>query len=463
MSGAPSEAEIRTQWVNIVDLLEETRNFADGTMAGAGNVYDTLLQSLEGEFLPSSIIPAVQSHRSSLSDLVSPETARTFLEPVLFEYGRVITDFGGGYEGADDLMRALYDWFVTNTITVQSRAITYDTSGTYPATNSGGAGPTTGSEFSRLTVDENNYNLEACTVEKKIFRCVRDQNSGVKEHAEVFEFLGAQASQDSLLRSTFGSGQASNVNLTVRHAGTGPAGSLLRNSSFSTFSATATPKFTGWTQAFTGGAAAGDIGQDTTNYYRSHPNAASDASLELTAPSSGNITLSQTIDDLSGSTLDPNTPYFLRVMANRAVGSATGGDLVLRLGSQVLTTQISSLSDTAWSEVVMPIDTNSWFRNFNEDGFTIEIEWASSSSGGTLLVDDVIFAPMQLIDGTFWIARQNQSLVAGTYPNPWLLDDEVSFTDTGGAPSTGKLQWWLWVSGFGYLPSSGTPTISDPT
>jgi hypothetical protein len=87
----------------------------------------------------------------------------------------------------------------------------------------------------------------------------------------------------------------------------------------------------------------------------------------------------------------------------------------------------------------------------------VEIEWASASSG-YLLIDDAIFAPLDQIDGTYWFLRAT----ASTH-TPWLVDDILSFTDTGGAPATGQIQWWLWVSGFGYLPSTtGTPSFTDP-
>jgi len=70
----------------------------------------------------------------------------------------------------------------------------------------------------------------------------------------------------------------------------------------------------------------------------------------------------------------------------------------------------------------------------------------------------VIFAPWDLIDGTYWCLRGN----AATH-TAWAVDDTLTVTDAGGAPGTGKIQWWLFVSGFGYLPSSGSPTFTDPS
>lgn len=447
MSGTPTEAEVQTQWKAAVNILEKTRAYADATVAGAGGLLDTLTQALEGEYLPTSYTQSMATYRQTLSSLVESARAQEFLVPMLFEYAKLI-GFGSGYRDAGLIMRALYEHFDTNSYSIQSRAITYDTTQTDGGSNVGGGG---GAEMSRLTVDENGYNLEACHVELKRFRCRQDQNSGADETAEIFECLGTQTSQDALLRGSFGSGDFSNVRIRSHHAGSGAGGSLLRNSSFSTYSASATPKFSGWTQA-----AGGDnITQDTTNYYNTYPNASTDASLKITG-GGGTTTLKQTLDNSRLSRLDPDTPYFLRAMVNKTIGSASGGTFTVRLGSSTKSVTIAALG-SGWQEVKIDIGTGCWFRNFNVDPFDIEIEWDGTGTSGYLLVDDVIFAPWDLIDGTYWFLRQNH-----TTATPWLVDDTLAFTDTGGAAGTGILQWWFWVSGLGYLPSSGSPTVTDP-
>lgn len=449
MSGTPTEAEIQTQWRNAVDVLESLRSTFDGTIAGAGGKLDTLLQSLEGEYLPGELARFATAIRSGCSALVTPQSAFTALQPIMFDYANILKadasgGFGSGYRNAADIFRALYEWFHDNTLTVESRAITFDTTPTAGGSNVGNGA------LSRLTVDEHDYDMEACHVEKKQLRCRGDQNSGAFENAEVFEISGVAASFDSLLRASFGSGDAARRTLTSKHAGTGEGGSLLQNSSFSTYNASGTPKFAGWTED-AGGA---NISQDTTNYYRSFPNARTDASLKITG-GSGTVTLSQPLTAMQVRRLDPNTPYFLRVMVNPTVGTASGGTFTIKLGSQTVNTTVASMS-SGWQEILVPIGTGCWFRNFNEDPFDIEIEWSSSSSG-YLLVDDMIFCPWDLVDGTFWLLRGN----AASH-TPWLVDDILTVTDTGGAPSTGKVQWWNFVSGLGYLPSSGTPTFADP-
>ncbi len=445
MSGSPSEAEVRDQWKKSVAIVESLRNHFDGTVMGAGGLIDSLVQVLEGEYTPAGLTGAVTRMRAGMSSLIDSQRITEFLAPVLLEYGRLI-DQGSAYTNPAEAMRALAEYFKRNTITIKSRTITYDTSATLGGTNVGNG------VVSRLTVDEWGYNLEACHVEKKLLRCRQDLNTGANEHAEVFEVVGTRAPVDALQVPSFGSGDGFRAQLVSRHAGSGSGGSLLKNSSFDSYSSTASPKFTGWTEV----AGGSSIAQDTTagHFYRSNPSANTDGALKITG-GAGTVTLRQGLDQMARRDVDPATPYFLRVMVNKTVGTAVGGTFTIRLGAQSVDTSIASIG-SGWQEILIPIGTACWPRSFNVNPFRIEIEWSTSTSG-YLLVDDVIFCPWDQVDGTFWIIRQNAAT-----PTAWLLDDTLEFTDTGGAPATGKLQYWLWIAGLGCLPSSGSPTITDP-
>lgn len=449
MSGAPTEAEIQAQWRAGIDIIETLRNHFDGTIAGAGGKLDTLTQILEGEYLPAEYTRLMGQIRAQCSDVVSPAYASQVITPALFEYGKILAadatyGLGAGYRAPGDIFASLYDWFHDKSLSVTSRGITFDT------TPTAGAGNTGNGTISRLTIDENAYNIEACTIEKKQFVCRADQNSGTEEHAETFEMIGEPSSFDSLLRGSFGSGDSARTVITSKHAGTGSGGSLLQNSSFSQYAAASSPKFTGWTET-AGGAY---ISQDATNYYRSHPNATTNASLKMDG-GSGTVTVTQPLSAMRVRRLDPNTPYFLRVMVNKTIGSAVGGSVTVTMGGVSKTVTISALA-SGWAEITIDFNEDCWFKNFNQDSFGISISWTSSTSG-YLLVDDVIFSPWDLIDGTYWCIRQNAAS-----PTSWLQDDILTLTDTGGAPGTGKIQYWLWVAGFGYLPTSGSPTFTDP-
>tara|TARA_R110000782_G_scaffold253743_1_gene341943 strand:- start:23844 stop:25202 length:1359 start_codon:yes stop_codon:yes gene_type:complete len=452
MSGTPSEAQIQDQWKKAINILETFRAHVDGTHAGDGNLWDTLVVALKGDYLPVEMAQFVETFRGQCSALISPALARQVMEPILAEYAALIDTeatgtqgFGSGYRSAEELFRTLYDWFIDNTLTVESRAIAYDVTATTSGTGNGA--------MSRLTVDENGHDLEACTVEKKRFRCVADQNTGQNELQEIFEALGEAPSPDSVLRASFGSGAGTNTTFANKHAGQGAGGSLLANSSFSEYTAAASPEFTGWVES---AVPAGSLDQDLTNFYVSHPGAQTDASLEITG-GLGTVTIKQPLTSMRVRRLDADTPYMLRVMFNPTIGTAAaGGSLTIRCGSNSATIAVSAMAG-GWEELALALDANLWARAFNEDAFDVEIEWSGSTSG-TLLVDDVIFVPMDLIDGTYWFLRMNHAT-----PVSWLMHDALVFTDTGGAPATGKIQWWLYVAGLGYLPSSGTPSLADPT
>lgn len=442
MSGAPTEAEIQAQWAAAVDVLETLRNLYDGTIVVPGGKLDTLIQALEGQYTPAGLVSAAASTRALLSSAVDSSAALSYLTSIIYEYGNILGaaasgGFGSGYTDIRSLFLALYEWFHANSLSVETRAITYGTMGRSAFGNG---------VCSRLTVDRNAYPLEACHVEKKIFRCRNDQTNGTEKWAEEFEMLGEAASFDGLLRGSFGSGEASRRTTRSRHGGSGAGGSLLSNSSFSTFSASA---FTGWTET----TATGNIAQDTTNIYISAPGTSTDAALRINGGST--VTLKQTLAQMRTRRLDFSTPYFARIMVNKTIGSASGGTVTLRLGSTEKSVAIAALG-SGWQELVLDFDEDLWPTNFAEDPLDFEIEWSSSTSG-YLLVDDAILTPWELIDGTYWIIRQTNAS-----PVAWQVDDLMTFTDTGGAPGTGKVQWWCFVAGLGYLPSDASPTFADP-
>lgn len=444
MSGAPTEAEIQTQWKAAIDVLESLRAHADATQAAAGGKLDTLIQALEGEFTPVALSDEANRVRATLSTLVDDASALAMLAPIVREYANILSasaadGFGAASTDIGELSTAIYDWLHANSDTIETRGITYDTTPTAGGSNAGNG------TLSRLTEDGNGYALEACHVEKKQLRCVSDANSGSSETAEQFEFSGEASSRDALLRTEFGSGENGRETLVNSHSG--PGSSLLSNSSFSDYDASATPKFAGWTEA----SGSGNISQDTTKFYETHPGAQTDAALQL----SGDAKLTQAVSAMRVQSLNANAPYFFRVMVNASEGSAAGGSVTIRLGSTSATATIASLS-AGWNELAIAFDETAWFESFNEADVDVEIEW-SGSSGGTLLIDCAILRQWQAIDGTFWVLRS-----AASSPTAWRVGDTLTVTDTGGAAGTGKLQYWWWIAGLGYLPSSGSPTITDP-
>lgn len=465
----PTESDIRTAWKAAVNILEKVRDFSDATVAlPSTGLLDVLTASLKGQYLPNELQAFGASMRAGLSNLISPNMATTVITPILFEYANVISQTatttyqtvgqGNGYQNGAELFRVLYEWMARagTPITIQSRVITFDT--TFDTYGLGGSNAIIGNgTISRLTVDAYDYPMEACHVEQKTIRCRADQSTGTEKWAEVFEINGTQASFDNLLRKSYGSGESNRTTIVAKHAGTGSGGSLLTNSSFSEYSATASPKFTGWTETAGGSA----LSQDTTTVYRSHPGGQTTASMKLTGTGS-TITVTQPLTSMRIRRIDANTPYFCRIMVRtNTADQATSGNIVLTMGSVSTTVAVSGLSADTWTEVRIGSSTakHSWPQNFNTDTMSVKIEWTTSQSGKILYIDDAILCPWDLVDGTYWCLRQTANA-----PVAHRVDDVFICTDTQADATKGKLQYWNWVSGYGYLPSAAsTPTISDPT
>lgn len=444
MSGTPSASEIQTQWKNALIVLDRLRKVADNEYVGASGYFDDLLQVLEGEYTPSGLAAFVSRFRAGLSSLASPETALEILQPVLFEYANLL---GWPESTPDAVATKLRRYFAENSASVTSRGITFASTGTAGGSNVGNG------VLLRLTKDRWDFAIETVTSpDTKTFRCFQDAGNGARQHAEVFLVEGKAPSFDNLGIGTHGSGIGAGgqqLAITALHCGSGNGGSWLSNASFSTYSATSTPKFDRWTEVASGSS----VSQDTVNFYRSFPGAQTDGSLKLTATGGSTITLRQTLANMARKAFGEDKPMFLSVMVNITVGSAATGTFTIRLGGVSVDTSIGSIG-SGWQRITLPIDQDCWYENFNDGSIDVEIEWSSSGSG-YLLVDDVILQEWTEVDGTYF------AIVGGT--TPFLARDVFTVADTGGAPGTGVINYWLWRAGLETLPASGSPTFVDPT
>ena len=452
---ALTDVEIHHQWRNAIDIIEKTRIFIDG-LGGTGQEFDKLFNNanasggLEGDYTPEGLTAWAASYRSHLSASLDSGFIYDAIAPCILEYAGILKGadaLGNNFESVPALMNSLYDYFAANSKYVESREIAYDTSGTVVGTGNG--------NIARLIKDENDFDIEATHVERKTFRCIQDQNSGAKKNAEVFEFIGEQRSKDNLNVVTFGSGELESTTIINRNAGSGSGGSLLKNSSFSDYDSTAGDSaWTNWTKV------SGTIpaAQDTTYYYTTYPGASTDAALKATA----DFRIKQPLSDMRRTRLDPDSPYFLRVMVNGSQHSATDGTFHLYLGGsspKSTSIAINSLS-AGWNEVIIALDKHCWFKEFNAADCDIGFEWGGRASG-SLLVDDLIFCEMDYIDGHYWVMRQNAATATA-----WKVDDYVWVEDSQDDDEEGKIQYYLWRAGLGYLPhvtqASGAATFADP-
>lgn len=431
----PTEAEVTTQLQNAAHVVEETREFGQTDATNLLGLLDTLEQSLEGEHV-ADLAAAASAYRRGFSDLLTPSRVRSFLDPVFRQWGRVAQ--APETEGdVKELIKRIYDRMQDTTAArISSRQFTR---GAIVAAG-GNVGNGT---ILRLNVNEDNYALEASFAEVKTFQILRDANSGAEEHEEVFQVRGQAPTKDSL--EIIGSESGILTELRCQSS----RDSLLRNASFQSFSGTAAAPtaITNWTVS-----TIGNVQVDQVNFYRDFPGATTPASLRL----NNNVNVSQALS-VRREALNRKRPYLLQIAYNRAIGGGDG-TLTIRMGSRSIAVVLAA--QAGWNILRLAIDQNLWFENFNEQDFDIRIELTGRTVGYTL-VNDVLFLPWVMIDGTYWVA------IGGA--TPFLVNDSFTFTDTELA--TGIIQrliWWAYASEDDddrmMLPhaTGGAITIADP-
>lgn len=400
---------------------------------------DTLEQDLEGDYL-DDLTAAAQAWRNSGATLVSSGLAQALLVPILRQMCKSVIQ-RGDLNSIPSMMFEWYKYSIDNNQRVLSRRINFGSPAISSSTGNG--------QILRLTKDAYNMDIESVHIEAKRALCVADYQNGTNRGNEVFQLVGQTPARDDLQRS--GSGQEGIL------VGKTADDSLLFNATWSQFgnTAAAPDAITNWTSLTVAGAAltvdSTTYSFDATNYFRAAP---SDGSTSYALNIKASAMLRQKLS-VRGTKLNPNKPYMLAVVWNRAVGSASG-TLLLRMGSA--NTSVSVSAQTGWVVTLCPVTMTQscWYRQFGADDMGIDIQW--TRSGGSLLVDDVLLLEGTQYEGCFYWAIPNS---AATYI-PWKLNDVYTWADN--APNDSKNQKWLWRAGLGYLPASlsSAVTIADP-
>ena len=421
---SPTQAEVETQISNVVRILDNFRIYAGVT--GSTNFLDnldTFTQSLETSYAAEATA-AMQGFRSSLVSAINGGGG--MIAPLLSQMAQVIDC---PETGTQEIITRLYDYMVDNSQAVTSRGFTYG------SVTMGGGNVGTGT-IKRLTTDADGYDIENATPEVKVANCIRDAHSGAIRNEEVFQFLGSDANRDNLLIS--GSGAVSTINaVSARN-------SLPGNPSWTLYSGTTSvpTALSDWTV----GSNIANFEIDTTNYYRDDPgDGGTPASLKIKADDS--VTQAWTVRNI---TLRPNTPYYCAVAYNRQVG-AGDGTLTLTCGDQTASVVLSA--QTGWNLLEITQGVKSWLKTMNATTPVMKVELASRTTG-SVLVDDLIFAPYVAFDGLWYLPLGGAT--------PFLRDDTGTWTDSA---TEAILQRWFWQALGRYLPhaTGGSVTWADPT
>lgn len=427
---SPTQAELITQLQNLTRLADEMRLYAETNAQNFVSNQDTLIQSLEGDHA-DQVAVAVQSSRGGLNSALVA-LAAAFIAHIR-DWGRLINspneegDFGL-------LFTDLYDYFIANALTIETRAITYNA----PVAGGGNAGD---GELKRLTVDRNGEPIENVTLESVSAKCTADQNSGTDKGKELFRVFGQPNGRDVV--ETRGSGFPSEINLTAQHSGF----SLIQNPSFDTLvgSTISTPtEIPNW-DIITG--VIGDFELDETDIALPAPN---DNVTVRSLRIKSNVKIVQKLVNIRRR-LNVNLPYFLRLWYNKTPGAVTAGTLTIRMGSQSASVNLA-VAGAGWQKLDLTIDQNLWFPNFDEEDLDIEIE-VTGLTGTYLLVDDATFVPWSTHDGSWYLLLPGRT--------PFLFEDLFTWSNTGTA-TAGRIQRTLNFFFRRFLPSDATPSIADP-
>lgn len=413
----PTEAEIQDQIRRAIKIFEELRQYGEENADNLVGMQDAFVQNLEGDYSPAAAA-AMEGFRTRVAAALAADPP-SVLAPLLLTYAKFLDVPERDAQGIFD---RLFDHFVDNALTVQSRVFVFGA----PTPDGGNTGD---GEIVRLNTDKEGFDIENQFADAKVAECVQDQSTGTVRHEEVFEIRTGDAGRDAV--------QVQGSGILAALSAQSARQSLLANPSFSNFGGTiAVPtSITNWTVG-----AIGNFEIDEVNFYRGFLGDTTPRSLKIKATEN----VSQKIENV-GLALNPNVPYLLQVAWNRSVGGATG-TLEIRMGTKVVSVVVAA--QVGWQRLRVVPD---FPVNFNEEALDIEIDWTRTA--GDLLVDDVLFIPGTNIDNSwYW-------LIGGQ--TPFLLDDKFTWTDT----ETGAiLQRWFWRSFGRYLPHApAAPTWAEPT
>lgn len=345
----------------------------------------------------------------ALSDAARAERfdfARFMRTPMAEQYARIMGGYLSLAESPEtNLQRGwedIWDDFIDNYRTVESRAITFDTG----FTTAGTGNPT----WRRLTVDESGYDIESVWADDINIECTASRTLGVELGQEAFRISMPRALDIFSLdisgenKATIEPSTFNLINDDVEN---------LQDLSFEndTGAADSDPDDCGaWIDA------AGTYGTAKYAYiedgYRLSVRESalnSGAGTKLCLQIKGDSELYQII-----SNIDENNPYDWGVWAKKTASQT--GTLTMSVGSNsTATVDVSTLSTSSWTFVVPTLDKNLWPRNFDDSARKIKIVTTSSGGGTGIYVDNVKFEKFKQFNGTWWIGTPGSTAVQRDY------------------------------------------------
>jgi len=427
---AASKSEYWDQLAKAVRIEDELYKFANANTPNFLGLLDTLQQAYEGNHIGNTE-SGFNSLRSSLSSIAG---ANTRLQYIILDMAKVI--YGSRATAVAAAIDDINVGLNSDSETVMNRAWTY------ASISAGGSNVGTGTVY-RVTKDKYDVAIESGAANGGTVKVLinSDKNAGRTSGQEQGVIYGSGIIPvDNLYLGTAPNGSAI---LTAFRAQDG----LLSNGDFYESDGTGGTDITfdDWTLSDST-----KFYQETSIYYRKKYGQSAGTSLKFV----DNASATQYFVDLQ-STADLTKPFFLIARLRR--GDSCDGTLTMRLGSQTVTQDITSLTNDIWTDLTLGVGATNkgWYDVFKEDssgnGARVVLSLASNTTGD-LYVGEVILAQPTLFDGKYYL------LTAGA--TDFLNGDYFTFGDT--VANTGRINFNIArLYGKYFKHASSSPTYAD--
>lgn len=313
---------------------------------------------------------------------------------------------------------------------------------------SAGAGNVGDGTIRRNTKDPYGYDVESGRNDTREYRCVADSNSGAREGQERFNVTGTPVGPDLLDRRGLG------INGTLIGRTALDTLKYFRNPSFGVFTLAAgasseVSALTNWTASDLS-----DIRVTTADIYRPFQGERTPAGTGAAAIFIDDNVIVQNFGQNSASSLERGRPYYAQIAFKRL--DSCDGTLTFQIGSK--STSVALSAQSGWQVLTWKLDEDAWLDNFGTVPLTIRIK-LSGRTTGSLIVDDIVFVPMDQVGPRF------ETLVGGQTPFQTTgndgAGDSFEIVDAIGN-SDCYMQNWFASAGV-YMPASSSPTFTEPT
>lgn len=440
---------------NSVALLNDTEVFA----ATASTGFLAQLETSEADLAGSKQRKAAghfRAQRRRLSQMVEVSAARGHFDALI---AAAMDDIAYQPNRGTPPWAALYDHMRTNSKSFESRTFSLESSGpTFTGTGTG--------TLYRISVDEQNHQLQAWFGDDYLLECVKDGRGTRYAGNELFELSGTPRTEDGL---NFDAGGVGYLGQMTPIRPEGDQRNLVANGMFtqSTDTANVVDSLTNWAIT-TGG---GTLELDTSNLYWSSSNPLPGVSTYNSLKFVGNDTITQDLVVDARKTFDLNAPYLCAVIVRR--NDSCDGTFTFTVGQESEAVTVSSgMTNSQWNVVLAngSTDSDAWFLNLNQNSMTVSLQLASRTTG-SLSVAGVVVAKMQrmgyLADQSSWGGRgcQGHYFAIGAWKagagafTPFVAKDNWAWTDQDTA--RGIVQYWAARAGLGYLRHASSPSYAD--